>query len=112
VDGGGPARRNSELRYRALERRLRGLERPLTVEALETVLADHDEAEAAICRHRREDAEDMTNASVVMEFGHEPALHVAGGPPCRTAFHRFSFVDYLSSAREASRPRGAGSNGR
>jgi isopenicillin-N N-acyltransferase like protein len=70
-------------RMRALIRERRG---HLTVPVMQALLADHDGAPAAICRHEPTTA---TIASLVAEPDHG-RLHVALGNPCETPFVTYS----------------------
>jgi hypothetical protein len=98
VAAGLPAEQLEQLYYGTSYPRLAALERSFgdpttspTVEGMKAVLSSH---QGPVCRHgEREGRHDhFTLGCLVMELGASPRLHVAPGPPCRTAFQVFSFA--------------------
>ncbi len=87
---------NTETRFNSLETYLKHSANPLTVPDIIKILSTHDTPDDPICRHARPDQQGMTNFSFVMEFGDEPYLHIASGPPCMTEFRTFNFSDGLN----------------
>lgn len=77
-------------RLAALERSFGDPTTPATIETMKAALSSH---QGPVCRHgEREGRYDhFTLGCLVMELGARPRLHVAPGPPCRTAFQVFSF---------------------
>jgi isopenicillin-N N-acyltransferase like protein len=88
---------NTETRFNSLEARLKERKEPLTVAEVKKILSSHDTPDDPICRHRRDDQNGMTNFSFIMEFGSEPRIHIASGPPCMTEFRTFNFRDGLEN---------------
>lgn len=83
---------NSEIRYAALESRLKSSERPAILQTVKDALASHDDPDHPVCRHIAEDGSGgFTFGCTVFELGPEPRLHLAPGPPCSTAFETFEF---------------------
>ncbi len=87
---------NTTTRCNSLETYLKHRTTPLTVPDIIKILSTHDTPDDPVCRHRRDDQQGMTNFSFVMEFGSEPCLHIASGPPCMTEFRTFNFSDGLN----------------
>jgi isopenicillin-N N-acyltransferase-like protein len=87
---------NTNTRCSSLETRLTARTTPLTVRDVIEILSSHDTPDDPVCRHLRDDQQGMTNFSFVMEFGDEPCLHIASGPPCMTEFRVFNFSDGIS----------------
>ena len=83
--------RNSETRLQSLKKRLDDTARPVTVEAMKSILSSHDSQEFPVCRHGRPGEGNITTFSMVMELKPSPELHVAPGPPCRTEFKTYRF---------------------
>lgn len=82
---------NSEIRFSALERRLKEKER-VTKETLKAALGSHDDPHNPVCRHRPKQGEGgFTFACTVMELSDSPTLYMAPGPACMTAFESFVF---------------------
>ena len=83
---------NSEIRYAALENRLKDTEHPATLQTVKEALGSHDDPENPVCRHPAEDGSGgFTFGCTIFELGGNPRLHLAPGPPCSTAFETFEF---------------------
>jgi predicted choloylglycine hydrolase len=78
---------NTESRLRFLESQLADPSRTLGVEDVQAMLSAH---EAPICVDRGV-GKSLTLGCTVMELSADPALHLAPGPPCSTAFEVFRF---------------------
>jgi hypothetical protein len=81
----------SHSRLADLDRRFGKLAIPPSIDEIKAFLSSHD---GPICRH----GDDMTNrrdnftiGCLIMELGPEVFMHVAPGPPCKTAFRTFGF---------------------
>lgn len=72
-------------RLEAAERLLRDDTRPVTMEAIRTLLCSH---EAPVCIHNERL---FTASSIVQVLSTSPELHITDGPPCSNPYHRFSF---------------------
>lgn len=83
---------NSEIRYEALEKRLKDPSRRITVETIEAALGSHDHPVHAICRHRPDDGSvSVFSVTTVMELSSPPVLHLSAGPPCTAPFRKYVF---------------------
>jgi len=80
----------SHARYASLENRLGKLNRRLTLDDFKALLSIHD---GPVCRHGEVEGrtDGYTLASLVMECGEVPRLHIALGPPCQTAWQTLTF---------------------
>ena len=85
------SRDNSTARYCAVEDRLRPASGALDVSEVKAILSAHDSPRHPVCRHKPAHAGWMTIGSTVMTLGEPPALHIAPGPPCSTAFEELTF---------------------
>ena len=63
--------------------------------AMETLRAK-DDPQAPVCRDGNQSSLDaqigFTFGSIICEISDQPAMHVAAGPPCHTAYKRFDFA--------------------
>lgn len=87
--------RSTNLRFAALDQRLRGLEESLTVELIKSVLAGRDDPDYPVsrCGGSNENDENIgyTLASCIFELdAARPRLHIAAGPPHLCEFRTFS----------------------
>ena len=87
--------RSTNLRLAALDQRLRGLERPLTVDLIKGILAGRDDPDYPVsrCGGSNENDENIgfTFASCIFELdAARPRLHIASGPPHLCDFRTFS----------------------
>ena len=87
------AQQNTDMRFDSIEKRMKNLETPVTVEKAKEILSSHDTQDDPVCRHKRDDQNGMTNFSMVMELQENPRFHIASGPPCMTEFREFNFRD-------------------
>lgn len=80
----------SRARFAALESFLSKAPLPLTAKTCQEALSLHD---GPVCRHGEIEGrtDHFTLASLVMECGDSPRLHIAGGPPCETVWQTFTF---------------------
>ncbi len=97
------AQQNTGVRFDSVEKRMKNLSAPLTVEKVKEILSSHDTPDDPVCRHRRDDQNGMTNFSMVMELGKDPRFHIASGPPCSTEFKVFNFRDGLGELAQGER---------
>ena len=91
---GGRPNRSTHLRFAALDERLRGLDRPLSVELIKSILAGRDDRDYPISRDggRNEGDENIgfTLACCIFELdAASPRLHIASGPPHLCEFRTF-----------------------
>jgi hypothetical protein len=87
--------RSTHLRFAALDARLRGLDEPLTVDLIKTILSGRDDRDYPVSRGGGNNEEDenvgFTLACCIFELDAEvPRLHVASGPPHLCKFRTFS----------------------
>jgi len=81
---------NSEIRFMALEKRLKDPEKRIDVAAIKAILSSHDDPKNPVCRHIPPGEEGVfTAACVIYELGDSPMLHLAPGPPCFTEFKKY-----------------------
>lgn len=95
------AKNNTRMRLDSLKTNLEDLASPLTVQKAVQILSAHDDPDNPVCRHLREETEDMTNFCIVMELGAEPAMHVTSGPPCHSDFRAFRFGERWLGAQQS-----------
>jgi hypothetical protein len=91
----GRPNRSTNLRFAALDRRLRGLDRPLTVDLIRSILAGRDDPDYPVsrCGGSNENDENIgfTLASCIFELDESrPRLHIASGPPHLCEFRTFA----------------------
>jgi hypothetical protein len=83
---------NSEIRYMALEKRLKDENKRITIESIKETLSSKDDLRNPICREKRADGRGgFTSGCIIMELSEKPVLHLAPGPPCTTEFQTYSF---------------------
>ena len=82
---------NSEARFQALERRLKGPGKTITLATIKETLGSHDHPQFPICRHLTPEGRGMTFGCSIMVLSSAPEMHVAPGPPCETQFSLFKF---------------------
>ncbi len=83
---------DSAVRCERMYQLLKEAPRPLTVETLKEILADHANYPASICRHRSGKPEKLpikTNASFVAEPSSR-TMHIAHGNPCQASWTTYS----------------------
>jgi hypothetical protein len=86
--------RSSYLRLAALQERLSGLRGTLTMDQIKTILSSRDDPDYPVSRGGGLSGDDIaigfTLACCIFELSAERAkLHIASGPPDRTAFRTF-----------------------
>ncbi len=91
----GRPTRSTHLRFAALDERLRGLDRPLTVDLIKSVLSGRDDRDYPVSRGGGRNDEDenigFTLACCIFELDAKaPRLHIASGPPHLCEFRVFS----------------------
>jgi hypothetical protein len=79
------ARSNTHARFNYLHRELSNFDEIITIDKVKHLLSNHD---APVCHHS--DLK-ISLGCLIMEMGEIPALHLAAGPPCRTAFQTYTF---------------------
>jgi hypothetical protein len=80
----------SEIRFNAIEKRLKDSEKGIDVAAIKAILSSHDDAKNPVCRHILPGGDGVfTAACVIYELGNSPVLQLAPGPPCSTEFRRY-----------------------
>lgn len=85
---------NSQTRLEALRRRMGQVSGPLTVAAVQDLLASHDSQDYPICRHVRPELGRMgscTNNTLIMELSGSPRLLLTSEPPCQRQYQEFDF---------------------
>jgi len=85
----GPS--NSEIRFRALEKRFKNPEKKITVDNVKEALSSRDHPVHPVCVDRRESGGGLTAGSLVMELSESPVLHYAPGPPCKVPYGEYRF---------------------
>lgn len=92
------ARENAETLARGDRARVLAAARPIDEEQIRAILSDHANAPVSICRHvdRETPLEDREEsiASLVFDLT-GGTLDLADGPPCSSAYRRFTIADYL-----------------
>jgi len=85
----GPS--NSDIRLKALEKRIKDPAKTITVDTLKEALSSLDDRVHPVCVDRRESGGGFTAGSLVMELSGSPVLHYAPGPPCKVPYsiHKF-----------------------
>jgi len=78
---------NSRARFDFLENQLSDISEAITVEKIKAILSSH---QVPVCRDRKK-GRGLTLGCSIVELSSPPVLHLAPGPPCSTAFHRFTF---------------------
>jgi hypothetical protein len=85
---------DSEIRYMALEKRLKDPNKRITVDSVKEALSSRDHPVSPVCRKKRKDGRgSFTAGCVIMELSLPPVLHFAPGPACTTDFLEFRFKD-------------------
>ena len=80
---------HTRTRCTRMEHLMHSLPTPVTLDALQAALRDHDHEGRAICRHAATDGWSAeTNVAVISEPARR-TMHVAFGPPCENPFHTF-----------------------
>ncbi len=83
---------NSEVRFKALEKRMEDPQKTIDAAAIKAILSSHDDPKDPVCRHIPPDRKGTFSAScVIYELGNSPVLNLAPGPPCSTEFRRYEF---------------------
>lgn len=83
---------NSEIRYAALEKRLKDPDKRITFDKVKETLSSRDDPRNPVCRIRRKDGRGaFTSGCLIMELSQSPVLHLSPGPPCTTEFQTFTF---------------------
>ena len=78
-----PARGNSEIRYEALEKRLKKPSEPVTVDTFKETFSSRDDPENPVCRIKPEDGSGgFTAGCSIMVLSKPPELYFAPGPAC------------------------------
>ena len=80
-------------RAEVVTRRLASLDEPVDPAWLQSLLSSRENGELPVCRpHNANDpGATFTAASMVMEFGEEPLLHITAGPPSENPYTTFRF---------------------
>jgi len=81
---------NSEIRFAAVEKRMKDPLQKVTVESIESTLRSQDDPLNPICRKNAGQGS-MTAGSVIMELSRPPVLHAAPGPPCVDPYKAYRF---------------------
>ncbi len=82
----------SEIRYAALEKRLKDPSKRITVETIAAALGSHDDPGHSICVHRPDDGSfGLFSVTPIMELSPSPVLHLSAGPPCSATFGKYTF---------------------
>jgi isopenicillin-N N-acyltransferase-like protein len=83
---------NSDIRFMALEKRLKDPTKKITLDLIKETLRSKDDPQNPVCREKRADGRGgFTSGCLIMELSEEPKLHLAPGPPCTTDFQIHSF---------------------
>jgi hypothetical protein len=83
---------NSDIRYMALEKRLKDPTKRITLAMIKEALSSKDDLQNPVCREKRPDGKGaFTSGCLIMELSEEPKLHLAAGPPCEKDFHTYAF---------------------
>jgi len=82
---------NSEIRFQALENRLKNLQNGIDVSSIESTLRSHDSREHPICRPVKEKSATFTFGSTIMKLSDKPEFLVAPGPPDTYPYQTFNF---------------------
>jgi len=86
----GPS--NSEIRLKALEKRIKDPAKRITIDTIKETLSSHDDPRNPVCNDRREGGGGLTAGCPVMVLSpDDPVLHIAPGPPCSTPFTTLKF---------------------
>ena len=83
--------RKTTTRYECIQNRLADRSKPVGMEEIKLILGSHDSQEIPVCRHPGREPQVSTAAGMIMEFSEHPALYLVQGPPCASAFRKFSF---------------------
>ena len=83
---------NSEIRFMALEKRLKDQKKRITIDSIKETLSSKDDPQNPVCREKRADGRGaFTSGCLIMELSEKPVLHLAPGPPCVTEFRTYTF---------------------
>jgi len=82
---------NSISRFGSVERNLKGVMGPITVEDIKRVLSSHENAPNEVCVHPSDEKKGITANCLIMELSTEPRMHYTAGPPCETDFLTVTF---------------------
>lgn len=83
---------NSDIRFMALEKRLKDPTKKITLALIKETLSSKDDPQNPVCREKRPDGRGaFTSGCLIMELSEEPKLHIAPGPPCTTEFRTYTF---------------------
>jgi len=84
---------NSEIRFQALENRLKNLQNGIDVSSIESTLRSHDSTEHPICRPVKQKSATFTFGSTIMKLSDKPEFLVAPGPPDKSPYTVFKFSE-------------------
>jgi isopenicillin-N N-acyltransferase-like protein len=83
---------NSDIRFIALEKRLKDPSKKITLDMIKETLSSKDDPQNPVCREKRADGRGgFTSGCLIMELSEGPKLHLAPGPPCTTDFRTYTF---------------------
>lgn len=94
-------------RYQRLGRALEISPRPVTVERLQTILADHADHPFGVCCHpdpREHPIEQGATITSIIMDPHDHVMWLADGNPCSTPYRRIDYADFLAKPSAASQP--------
>jgi hypothetical protein len=83
---------NSEIRFKALEKRFKDPSKAITVETAKEALCSRDDPQNPVCNIKPEKGPGgFTAGASIMVLSEPPVLHFAAGPPCVKPFHTYTF---------------------
>jgi len=82
---------SSEMRLRAMEKRLKNSKIPITVDTFKEALSSRDNPKYPVCYTKPEKGKGNGQRCLIYELSDSPTLHIAPGPPCTTGFKSFRF---------------------
>ncbi len=82
---------NSEIRFAALEKRLKDTSQEVTVETIKSILGSRDDPQNPVCREKADGGGACTFGCIIMELSSSPQMSLAPGPPCSTEFKVYKF---------------------